>query len=234
LRTSAGFLALVAAALMPVPVAAAAPRPAQDWSRTVAATPSGAYRMGNPRAKVKLVEYVSLTCPHCRAFDQNAGDALIKKYVKTGKVSLEYRNFVRDAYDVSAALISRCNGATGFFRLTRALLKDQPAWTATAEAAPSEQVEALQNLPPGKMFAESARIAGLQKWAAVHGVPAARANRCLADEKAIERLMAMTAGAIKDHPGFPGTPSFLLNGKLLEDTSTWEELEPKLRAALGG
>ncbi|MEA3079375.1 MAG: hypothetical protein QOF05_783, partial [Sphingomonadales bacterium] len=59
-------------ALSATTAASAAPRPAPkpkvDWARTVVATPEGGFRMGNPSAKVKLVEYGSLACPHCRHF----------------------------------------------------------------------------------------------------------------------------------------------------------------------
>lgn len=229
-RLGAALIALGAVAL--TSPASAAPAPV-DWTRTVAAQPSGGFRMGNPRAKVKLVEFVSLTCSHCRHFEEEGGAALIAKYVKTGKVSLEFRNYVRDAFDMSASVIARCNGAKGFFPLTRALLRDQAKWTAVADAAPKERLEAMQSLPTGRLVLEAARIAGLQKWAAARGLPAARTSQCLTNLKEIERLIEMTKGATDQYPDFPGTPSFLLNGELLGSTATWGELEPKLRAALG-
>ena len=67
------------------------------WS---AATPAGGFVMGNPNAKVKLIEYGSLTCPHCREFDEKGVQPLIANYVKTGQVSWEFRNYVRDAFDL--------------------------------------------------------------------------------------------------------------------------------------
>lgn len=229
MKVAAGFLIVAAVAMAAARPAAAA----TDWSKTVVATPLGAFRVGNPKAKVRLVEYVSLTCSHCRTFDAEAGDALISKYVKSGKVSLELRNFVRDPYDVSAALIARCNGPASFVRLSRALLKAQPEWMARAAAASPERIEAAQKLPPNKLFVETAKIAGLQAWAAGRGVPLARSSQCLSDKKAIDRLIAMNA-ATQEYEHFHGTPSFVLNGNLLEGVSTWEQLEPKLRAALGG
>ncbi len=227
--------ALFAAALALVAAAPAAPRTrsaAVDWTRTVAIQPSGGYRMGNPKAKVRLIEYGSLTCPHCRTFDQEGGDSLIRKYVKTGRVSYEFRNFVRDPYDISAALISRCNGAKSFFRLTRELLKDQPDWIEKVERTPRTQLEALQGLPMNRLFVETAQIADLQKWAAARGVPVAKSRQCLSNTAEINRVMRMTNGAIETFPEFRGTPAFILNGTLLTE-STWDQLEPKLRDALG-
>jgi len=230
LRLAAAVFAVAAAPLTP---ASAVPRPAVDWTRTIALQPSGGFRMGNPKAKVQLVEFGSLTCPHCQHFDADGVGPLIAKYVRIGRVSYEYRNYVRDAYDLGASLIARCNGARGFFPLTRALYRDQEKWIETARSAPQERKDALKDLPENRLFLEAAKIAGLQQWAAGHGVPAARSNQCLSDTREIDRLVAMT-GAVNDkYPDFQGTPSFLLNGRLLRDTATWADLEPKLRAALG-
>ena len=205
-----------------------------DWTRTVVKTPAGGYRMGNAKAKVALVEYGSMTCPHCRAFDDEGGDALIRNYVKTGKISYEFRNYVRDPYDLGAALIARCNGATGFFALTRALFKDQAKWIAKAESTPPDRLAALKDLPTNRLVLEAAKLAGLPQWAAAHGVPAAKSGQCLTNDKEIQRLVAMNKAATDQYPGFPGTPTFILNGKMLEQAGTWGALEPQLRAALGG
>jgi protein-disulfide isomerase len=230
LRFAAVAIGVAAAALTP---AAAAPRPSVDWTRTVALQPSSGFRMGNPKAPVKLVEYGSLTCPHCRYFDEQGAGPLIANYVKTGKVSWEFRNYVRDAYDLSASLIARCNGARSFFPLTRALFKAQVKWIAAAKSAPDERKEAMKALPENRLFLEAARVAGLQSLAAARGVPTARSNQCLTNTKEVDRLVAMTAAANEKYPDFPGTPTFLLNGEMLGNTATWSQLEPKLRAALG-
>ena len=58
-----------------------------DWTETVAATPEGGFRMGNPEAPVKLVEYASITCPHCAEFAEQGTSALRDQYVKSGRVS---------------------------------------------------------------------------------------------------------------------------------------------------
>ena len=97
--------------------------------------------MGNPDAKVKLIEYGSLTCPHCREFDETGVTPLINNYVKSGRVSYEFRNYVRDAFDLSASLVARCNGAKSFFPLERAMYKDQPTWVAKIQAVPQNQLE---------------------------------------------------------------------------------------------
>ena len=235
MKLAAAFLILGAAVAVPASSAVVRKPPvATDWTRIVVKTPAGGYRMGNAKAKVSLVEYGSMTCPHCRAFDNEGGDALIRNYVRTGKVSYEFRNYVRDPYDLGAALIARCNGAKSFFSLTRALFKDQATWVEKAQSTPADRLDAMKDLPTKRLFLEAAKLAGLPQWAAARGVPAAKSGQCLTDEKEIERLVAMNKAATDQYPAFPGTPTFILNGKMLEQAGTWGALEPKLRAELGG
>src|SRR5262245_41461876 len=68
------------------PAAPEAPYTGKDWSETIVETPEGGFRMGNPDAAIKLVEYASLTCPHCRDFTKAAAEPLKANYVRTGKV----------------------------------------------------------------------------------------------------------------------------------------------------
>lgn len=210
-----------------------APPKGGDWTQVVNPTPQGGFVMGNPQAKVKLIEYGSMTCPHCAEFDETGVKPLTEKYVKSGQVSWEYRNYVRDGLDLTASLIARCNGAKGFFPLSRAMFKDQPNWVAKIQAAPEAQLQQLQALPPSRQFLEMAKLAGFQQWAAMRGVPLAKSNQCLADENAVNQLIQMTSDATAEHPEFPGTPSFVINGKLAEKTASWKDLEPALRKALG-
>jgi len=211
-----------------------APPKGGDWAMVVNATPAGGFMMGNPNAKVKLVEYGSLTCPHCREFDEKGVPALVDKYVKSGQVSWEFRNYVRDPFDLTASLIARCNGAKSFFPLMRAFYKDQVAWVTKIQETPQAQLEALQNLPPNQEFLQAAKFAGFPEWAAARGVPAAKSAQCLSNENSINQLVQMTGDATNQFPNFPGTPTFIINGKMAENTATWELLEPQLKKALGG
>ena len=211
-----------------------APPKGGNWTMVVNATPAGGFMMGNPNAKVKLVEYGSLTCPHCKAFDDEGVPTLIGKYVKSGQVSWEFRNYVRDPFDLTASLIARCNGAKSFFPLMRALYDNQMGWVGRIQATPQAQLESLQNLPPTKEFVQAAKFAGLQDFAAARGVPVAKSNQCLGNESSINQLVQMTSDATNQFPNFPGTPTFVINGKMVENTATWALLEPQLKKALGG
>ena len=222
-----------AATNAPVKLEQIAPPKGGTWADVVNPTAAGSYVMGNPNAKVKLVEYGSLTCPHCREFDEKGVPLLIEKYVKSGQVSWEFRNYERDAFDMSASLIAHCNGAKSFFPLVRAFYKDQPVWLAKIQATPQDQLEPMLNLPPDRQFIELAKVAGFQDWAAMRGVPAAKSTQCLADQNKLNQLVQMTSNATTQFPDFAGTPTFIINGTMLEKTATWEALEPELRTALG-
>jgi protein-disulfide isomerase len=203
-----------------------------DWSTIVTKTPEGGFLMGNPNAKVKLVEFGSMTCPHCAEFEEQGGKALVDNYVKKGLVSWEFRNFVRDPFDMAATLLARCGGEANFFGMTRTMFHDQKGWTGKIQAADQAQLQALQGQPPAQQFSTIADLAGLKTFAAQRGVPRAKADQCLGNETEINQLVQMNSDAVAGF-SIPGTPSFLINGALVEQTSSWDKLEPKIKEALG-
>ncbi|MEO6579592.1 MAG: thioredoxin domain-containing protein [Sphingomicrobium sp.] len=207
-----------------------------DWTTVVATTPEGGFVMGNPNAKVKLVEYGSMTCPHCREFDETAMTPLTDKYVKSGQVSFEFRNFVRDGYDMAASVVARCAGTSGFFGLTRQLYADQPEWVAKIQAADPTQLQAIGALPVNQQLAEVAKIAGFPQYAAMRGLPSAKSAACLSDPNTPTKLVQIQSDVIAKYPDFPGTPTFILNGKMVDvkpGASVWSQVEGSIRSALG-
>ena len=87
------------------PVKMVAAPTGSDWISTVVATPDGGFRMGNPNAPITLIEYGSLTCPHCAAFSKDGVETLKAKYVATGKVSYEFRSFLLHGQDLMATTV---------------------------------------------------------------------------------------------------------------------------------
>jgi protein-disulfide isomerase len=217
-------------------VKAVPPPKGGDWTTVVAATPEGGFVMGNPNATVKLVEFGSMTCPHCREFDETAIKPLTEQYVKSGRVSFEFRNFVRDGYDLAASVVARCGGPSSFFGLTRQLYTDQPEWIGKIQAADPAQMQAIGALPTNQQLAAVAKIAGLPQWAALRGLPTAKTDACLADTATPTKLVQMQSDAVATY-NIPGTPSFLLNGKLIDikpGASVWSQVEGSIKSALGG
>ncbi len=201
-----------------------------DWTKMVTATPEGGVLMGNPNADVKIIEFGSLTCPHCAEFAEKGTPVLVDKYVRSGRVSWEFRNFLRDGLDMTRAIVAHCAGPEKFFPMIEAMYKSQKEIFEKAQAATPEQQQALQSNPSPKLFAD---LAGLQAWAAQRGLPSARTNACLANENMMNQLMQTSGDATTQFPEFQGTPTFILNGQMLKNTATWEKLEPAIRDALG-
>jgi protein-disulfide isomerase len=215
------------------PKVAATPAPnGGDWSQVVSQTPDGGFVMGNPNAPVKVVEFASLTCGVCGRFSQEGEPQLVDKYVKTGQVSFELRNFVRDPADLAAALLSRCSGPGPYFQLTDQLFAAQNEWLGKLQTMPPALQQQLQSMPPEQVPAAIAEHAGLTQFVRQRGVPADKANACLSDPAGLQKLVDMSSAAQSDFK-VSGTPTFLINNEVVQDATTWQTLEPRIRAALG-
>lgn len=206
------------------------PAPNGNWAEMIAQTPEGGYRMGNPEAPVKLVEYGSLTCGHCAAFSEEASGPLRDLYVKSGQVSWEFRSYLLFPTDLGISMLLRCQGAGPFFRLTEQLYADQPNWVARVQAMPPEQQQQLEGLSPQQRAGALVRAAGLDQFFRQRGMPESKVNSCLADQQGLQQLAGITERANKE--GVRGTPTFFINGEIVPDTAGWAALEPKLRQAL--
>lgn len=230
-------LLLAATPALAAPPKRAAVKPV-DWTRTVAATPEGGFRLGNPAARVKLVEYGSLTCPHCRAFHEAGFAALKARYIARGTVSYEYRSLVLNGPDFAAVLLARCDGPAQFFTRVDLFYRTQPEWTAGALRMSEADREALAGLPEDKVFQAIAAKSGLDAFVATRGIAPARAQQCLTDKAMIDRIT--TAQGAANARGVNGTPTFFINGTLQQNGEgalarpllTWTDFEPKLVAAL--
>jgi protein-disulfide isomerase len=222
----AAIAAAVAAPLAVAPAAAQA-QAQRDWTQTIVATPEGGFRMGNPDAAIRLVEFVSLTCPHCRSFAQSGAPALIRDFVRGGRVSFEIRAFPLDVVAAAAAQLNRCAAPAHAFALNDAILASPEQWFARIAALTDAQVREIEALPPARFRQRLIEATGIDAIAARHGLGAAEARACLADEAGAERIDAIKAAA--EALGVGGTPSFLLNGRLVEHVHDWTALEPLLR-----
>jgi protein-disulfide isomerase len=228
--------AFVAAAALAFPQGQAAAKPAgkaaakADWSHTYSVTPEGGFRMGNPKAKVAIVEYGSLTCPHCRHFAETAMEPLVSEYVRTGKASYEFRSFLLNGVDLAATLVARCNGPAHFFPTAEQLYATQPEWIEKLGKLPKSEQDRINALPQGELMLAIAKASGILPVAAAHGIPAAKAEVCLKDEGATTRLVKGVQAATD--VGVKGTPTFFVNGKHVE-AYDWATLEPFLKEAGG-
>jgi protein-disulfide isomerase len=202
-----------------------------DWTQAVVKTPDGGYRMGNPDAPVKLVEYGSLSCPHCAEFEEQGVPTLRDTYVKSGQVSWEFRPYLLFPTDPGVSLLVNCQSADAFFPAVEQLYKDQRNWIGKIQSMPKDQLEALATVPPREAAAIVARGAGLDEFFRQRGMPSAQIQSCLSDPAGLEKIAEVKRKG--DEAGVNGTPSFFINGKVVDAAANWRALEPALREAIG-
>ncbi len=149
----------------------------------------GDITLGNPDAPVTMIEYASLTCPHCAKFHNNIFPELKEKYIKTGKVKLVYRNFTRDRLDLAVGMITRCFGPDKTFDLMGLYFERQRQWAAGDDAM--TQIAAV------------ARNAGISRL---------DLDACLANSELQNNLLEMLKAG--QGAGVNGTPTFFVNGEM--------------------
>ncbi len=206
-------------------IALAAAAPAIDWTKKVTQTPTGAFVLGNPAAKTRLVEYVSYTCPHCAHFTGEASGPLRAKYIATGGTAIEIRHAVRDPIDLAATLLARCTGPARFFAAHDRLFATQEQWFDRGVQYAQANQPALEAAKPAERLKMFANAAGLGP---VLGLAGAQVNACLTDAAQEKTVLAMTDEAWSKR-SIPGTPFFLVNGAAVDNTTTWAALEPRLK-----
>ena len=209
------------------PAATVAPPAGKAWADVVSVTPDGGYLMGNPNAPIKIIEFASLTCPHCAEFAEKGFPHLRDEYVAKGTVSLEFRNFVRDPYDTTMAMLVRCGSPDSFFALTEQVFTNQKAIFDQLKPV-GEQLQAA-NLPPSEVFKAIGERGGLTDFFAARGIAKDQAMQCLAKSDTATKLADGTQKAT-DTYNVTGTPTFIVNGRNAE-VATWEGLEPILKQA---
>ena len=210
----------------------ATPPAGKDWTEVLAATAEGGYRIGNPDAPVKLVEYGSVWCPHCREFHETAMTPLKANYIKSGKVSYELRNFILNGPDMIATLLVRCEVTPiTYWKRLETFYARQQDWEMNFVNLKQEQLTPLNALPQDQQMLAYARLAKLDSFVRPQGITAAKFAQCIGDKAETDRLTASNNKATTDF-NLTGTPTFIINGVTLDHTANWETLEPKIKAAL--
>jgi protein-disulfide isomerase len=172
----------------------AAPAPTPAWAADYKAAP-GDMAIGNPKAPVHVVEYLSLSCPHCAHFHADVFPAFKAKYIDTGKVHFTIRELLTAPAQVAAAgfLLARCNGGTRYFQVVDDVFKSQSRWQQG-------------NIKP--IFVEIAKANGLTE---------AQFEACITDAKAQEALEGRLQYATQTDK-VTGTPTFFVNGVMLPNS----------------
>lgn len=211
------------------PIAHIAPPAGTAWADVVEITPEDGYRIGNPDAPVKLIEYASHTCPHCAAFAEEAGPALKDKYIASGVVSWEVREQLHNPVDLMVAMLARCGAKESFLPLSEQVWANLGPILQVAQANQAALAQA-QNLPENQRFQQMAQASGLLDFFSARGIAREQALVCLADG-AKAQAIADRSDKQSEELEITGTPQFIINGRKIDDVAAWDKLEPALQNA---
>ena len=168
-------------------------------------------RLGNATSKITVVEYASVTCPHCARWSADVFPAFKAKYIDSGKVNFVYREFPTAPENVAVAgfLVARCAGKDKYFEVLDALYR--------------QQMEVVTN--PLESLTRIAQSVGLDE---------AQFKACVSDEKALKAMNDRTVKFAKE-ADIRGTPTFVVNGKKVGGDDggevTLEQLDTAIAAA---
>jgi protein-disulfide isomerase len=163
--------------------------------------------LGKADAPVTIIEYASMTCPHCANFHKTTYPALKSKYIETGKVRFIFREFPLDDLAVAASMLARCAGAEKSMALIDVLFASQDKW-ATRDPIPA--------------LLQIAKQAGFTQ---------ASFDTCLKDQKLYNDILAVRERGSKEFK-VESTPTLFVNGKLQKGGATIEELDKLIQPLL--
>lgn len=196
------------------------------WHATVAVS-ERAHTIGNPAAEVTLTEFVSYSCPHCATFAMQGDPALQLAYIGTGKVKVEIRPVIRNSVDTVATLLAQCGGSDRFTRNHSMFMLTQRNWLSVAQRASQGQIARWTAADKPAARRAIANDLGFYALMESRGYSRVEIDQCLSDNSKAERLEANTEADFEEF-GVTSTPSFAIDGKLLDHVHEWQSLEAKL------
>lgn len=167
--------------------------------------------LGAEDAPVTLIEYVSFTCGHCAAFHDGPLKEIKADYVDTGKVRLITREVYFDRPGLWASMVARCGDQMRYFGITDQLFAKQSEWMK------------------GETGLEIA--AALAKIGVASGLEQDTVDACMQDAELAQSLIAKNEADMEEHE-IKGTPSFVLNGEVIENSEMTPDFREILDAAL--
>jgi protein-disulfide isomerase len=182
--------------------------PAQAQALLMQPGPLGEMALGDEKAPVTIIEYASMTCPHCASFHVSTYPELKKRYIDTGKVRFIFREFPLDQLALAAFVLARCAGPDKYFPMIETLFQQQKEWVVQKPLGP------------------------LMAIAKQSGMSEATFNECLQNQKLIDGIEDVRQRAIKLK--VESTPSFFINGKSLRGAFSLDDFEKAMAPYLKG
>ena len=156
--------------------------------------------MGDANAPVTIIEYASMTCPHCAHFATEVLPAIKPVLIDSGKVRLVFRDYPLDALALRGAMLVRCAGNERAFGMIELLFSRQMVWAASPD--------------PKAALLTIANQAGMNE---------AQFNACM-DDKAVQDAVTQSRVTAEQAYKINSTPSFLVNGRLIVGAPMPEEM----------
>jgi protein-disulfide isomerase len=166
--------------------------------------------LGHAEAPITIIEYSSLTCPHCARFHNTTLPQLEREYLDTGKAKLVFRDFPLDRAALFASAVAHCAPENRYFAFLKVLFRNQQQWAR----APNPKDELV-------------RI-GIQG-----GLTRDKVEACLADDKLADSILKTRLEGMQKH-GIQATPTFFIGDKTYRGALTFEEFESILKPLLPG
>ena len=173
---------------------------AEDLSTLMEPGPLGEHIEGDPDAPVTIIEYASMTCPHCARFHINVYPEIKEKYIDTGKAKLYFREFPFDPRSAAAFMLAACAPEGRYFTMIDILFKQQSVWRS------SEKV-----------------VDELFKIAKLAGFTQESFNACLKNQELLDNVVAIQKKAAEDYE-VDATPTFFINGTKYSGGMSAEEM----------
>jgi protein-disulfide isomerase len=164
--------------------------------------------LGADDAPVTMIEFSSLTCPHCAEFHTETLPKIKEQYVTPGKVRLVYRDFPLDPLAMAAAMLPHCAGSERYFGLLEALFRSQATWARSPE--PAKELERLS------------RFAGLSPTAF---------QECLNNQELLQAIQ-QRAEAARGEYNITSTPTFVINSQKIVGARSFEEFQKVIEQQL--
>ncbi len=189
------------------------------------------HTVGSPDAALTVADFSSYTCSHCGNFARTGGEVMKLAYVGPGKTRVEIRHVIRNPIDLTATLAAWCGPKEKFLGNHAAIMFAQDDWLEKAGSATQSQQQRWVSGPiPGRMRAIASDL-GFYEIFEQRGYDRPTLDQCLADTQMMDTLIGATMADAETY-GIRGTPSFAIDGKLLDATHSWESLQPQIQASL--
>ncbi|HEV2300994.1 MAG TPA: DsbA family protein [Stellaceae bacterium] len=199
------FILLAAFGLVGLPPAqAASPAAPPAAAQAVLKLTSQDRILGNPAAPITIVEYASMSCPHCAHFQNEILPTIKKDWIDTGKAKLVLRDFPLDKPALQAAMIARCAPPDRFYAFADTFFSAQPQWVMASDYR-----------------------GALARLAKLGGMDAAAFDACLAN-KAVESQVLDSRLVAAKQLGVDSTPTFFVNGTQFNGAPTAAQFEKLL------